>query len=701
MPLKAVLLGTLASLLLPSSVGVLPRPVYGTYGERGPSHCTFAVDPGASGYRRELQAFREDWPALQSKSGRKVAIVLDRSLAEEEYRVSLGASATIRAGSRGAVAWGLGTLGQVGSQGFRQAEVRDKPAYPFRGVAVDVARRFHSLSTLRQIVRWCHAGKVRYVQLHLTDDQNWMLPTQALAGADRNNASGHPAYTREEMRGLQEFAEGRGVSIIPEIDVPGHSALLVRLDPQRFALKGSASTNCVNFGSPWVRDKMRAVVREMAATFPRAPYLHIGGDEAWYPDAEKDPDVAEAMKGGKAPQDVFVDFVVGMAEAVVAEGRTPMVWEGFGPSAYAKKQIPRKAVVVAWEGAYYPAKDLVKDGFRVVNAGWDPCYVVNHYPYDAYTLVPLPNLYRVEPRTFGIVNWAPGTSGSVGLSPAGNLMGSMLCWWEGREWNAQATLPLRILALGSRLWNPAGERDYEGFLRRGETVVQRLQGPFKVVVEGARRENGREFTNRATVRAKAADPSLVFGMRSDGEVPRATDVVGSLEVRESAVVTVQAFRGRVPVGETRFLDLRKVKVLDNLLLHASAKGSTPEDPQFPASRVADGVADNVGSFWLGYPIPCSLTLDMGRAKRLNRIDVVPFWAAGQATRYAVDLSLDGKSWAPVADATGRAERPTEAGYVHRFPAQGARYVRVRITGSEQFPPTMARIHEVRAFLADR
>lgn len=665
----------------------------------------FVVDTKSSLFAKEKSAFQADWPELISKTGRKIEIHLDPNLAPEEYWLTVGPkAANIRAATPIAVAWALETLGQLTHSKVTRARIHDQPQYSFRCVTVDVARRFHSMSTLRQIVKWCKTAKVRFVQLHLTDDQNWMLPTRVLAGVDRNNTSGHPAYSFTEIRDLQAFAAARGIAIIPEIDIPGHSSLLVRFDPGKFTIKGSASTNCVNFGSPEVLRTIAKLVREISRTFSGSPFIHIGGDEAWYPDAEKDPEIAKAMdshhpKG--TPQDVFVDFVAGMAKTVLSERKIPIVWEGFSPTPYAQKTIPRQTVVVAWEGAYYPADQLIRDGFQVVNAGWDPCYVVNHYPYDSFTLVPVPTLLKFNPETFGIVNWQPGSSGSTKLHPKGNLLGSMLCWWEGYEWNAQSTLPLRILAIGSRLWNNSAPLDSKNFSTTSSGLLGRLQKqgyPFSLQFAGLFSRERLQFTDRAEITATPGDPSLTIAMRKDGSTPHLSDICSQIDIRTSSVVTVQAYRGKSPVGETQFLNLKKVSVIANLALGAKVVCSSPEDPLFPASVITDGVSGDVGSFWLGYPIPCSLTIDLGRAQEINRVDVVPFWAAGLPTQYLVDLSEDGKTWQQVVDAGNQQVKPEAAGYVHRFSRRVARYMRVRITGTDQFPPSMARIHQARAFL---
>ncbi len=606
---------------------LLPRPASASGTSAGMSRLRCAM-PSSGPFAEQVAAFREDHPGLDHAQGRRVRMVKDARLAEEEYQLTVGRMIEIRAATEIGAAWALATLSQLQAQSIEKAKVRDKPAHAFRAVSLDVARRYHSMSTLRSMVRWCQAAKVRTLFLHLTDDQNWMLPSEVVKGVDRFNTHGKPAYTREEMRDLQTFAAARGVAIVPELDIPGHSSLLVRHDPELFQIQGSASSNCINFGSPKVREVVGRLLDEMSATFDRSPYLHLGGDEAWYPDAQQDPHMAQAMTRlgeGASPAEVFADFVGFAAERVLARGKTPVVWEGFGRTDFARKRIPRETVVIAWEGHYYPPEQLVADGYRVVNAGWDPLYVVHHYPFPAMTLAPLPRLYAFDPNVFGHVVGPQGPL-RVDLSPHGSVMGGLLCWWEGPEWSAHETLPLRILAFGARLWNPAGEADYARFLRRAETRIAELAA------------------GQTSERAK------------------------------------------------------RVTVVPNLAHRAKVVASVPEDPQFPASFVTDGFADDETAYWLGYPAPCSVTIDLGKPTALNRVDVVPFWSAGAGLRYRVETSQEGLAWWRVADTTETESAPTPQGDTHRFPPVEARYIRIEVVSSRQFPPSMARIVEVRAFL---
>lgn len=606
--------------------------------------------------------------------------------------MALGPNPTLVAGGSTGVAWGLQSLGQILTTGARIERVEDSPDFAFRAVMIDVARRYHSPSTLRRIVRWCQLGKVRYLQLHLTDDQNWMMPSEVLKGVDSRNTHKRPAYTKQELTELQAYARARGISIIPEIDLPGHSTLLCQHDPDVFRIQGSPSTNCINFASPIVRTKLTQLIHEVADVFPDAPYIHLGGDEAWYPTPEKDPHFA--AQADKSAQQIFVDFVAELSRVVLKRGRTPIVWEGFGRSDYANATIPRETVVIAWENHYYPADELLADGYRIVNAGWNPGYVVNHYPWDAYTLVPLPKMYQWDPRVFGLVTH--DHTRNLGDSP--NLLGGLMCWWEGHEWNAQRVLPHRIATFGARLWNRNGERDYAAFQKRLDSALTRIDResfPYRLSIEGAVRDT--EFEEGITLSA-ASDRRTVVAFRTDGQIPGLKDTLAEIKLQESAVVTIQAYREGHPIGETQFLPVHRVKVVKNLALGKPVTTTAAIDPDFPPARLTDGVADVVGSYWLGYPNPVSATIDLGKSIEFNRIDVVAFYAAGQAARYRISVSLDGKEWTTLADASAQTQGAPAEGYLHKFEKQSARYVRLECVSSTQHPATMSRIHEVRIFM---
>ena len=685
-----------------SSQGILPFPKKTALGKSIRIPSTFHIVNQESAFTPVINAFMNDWNISEPKGAHLLTIRRDASLAEEEYRLDIGANVTVSVSTKTGLAWALQSLGQLIDTTTNYKKISDKPDVPFRCVTVDVARRYHSISTLKTLVRWCQLGKVRTMQLHLTDDQNWMLPTKVLPGVDQRNQHKLPAYTEAELKELQAFSNARGVAIVPEIEMPGHSSLLMASNPGEFKIQGSESSNCINFGSPTVRAKMKSLLTEVAALFPESPYIHIGGDEAWYPNAEKDPQFKAAIEKlgpNSNPSQVFVDFVAEMAEEVIRLKKIPVVWEGFGPDEYAKKRIPKQTVVIAWEGAYYPADKLVTDGFNVVNAGWDPYYVVNHFPYEAYTLVPLERLYKSNYKKFGIV-----TSPSVVNFPASDrLLGSMLCWWEGHEWNAHRVLPARIATFGCRLWNSAGEKDFQSFKSRlGGAGVKVSHQAFRyryTVWGGMDVDETQIATDRAYIELSTTTPNQKIAWRTDGKIPQFADIKSqlSIPITKDMILTVQPFKGTLPDGETDFIPFHRVTKVNNLALNCPVSTSCEQDPNFAPNRMTDGIADLLSSHWLAYPNPQTATIDLRNVTEVTRIEVVAFWVTGAPTKYRLSVSTDNKNFKTVVDASDQKDPSTKEGYVHKFPVVEARYIRIEVLGSSLYPSTMTRINEIRVF----
>ena len=113
-----------------------------------------------------------------------IVLALDSALKGEAYTVEIAERATVRGGNYGAVALGTATLLQAlrakdGKAALPHLTVADEPAVEYRGLLIDVARQYHSIASLKQIVQLCRLYKVRYLQLHLTDDQSFMFPSRA------------------------------------------------------------------------------------------------------------------------------------------------------------------------------------------------------------------------------------------------------------------------------------------------------------------------------------------------------------------------------------------------------------------------------------------------------------------------------------------------------------------------------------------
>ena len=327
-----------------------------------------------------------DLASSQDKPGRgDIALVIDPKLKREAYRLQIADRATVQGGNYAAVALGTVTLLQALVVHGQDAaipcmSIDDRPACEYRGLMVDVARRYHSIASLKDLVQLCRLYKVRYLQLHLTDDQAFTFPSRAYPKLNTQNQHGGASYTLEELKDLVAYADARNVTIIPEYEMPGHSAAAIRAMRDLFVIartKPYEHHASINFCKPEVMRVVETMVSEMCEVFTSTPYFHIGGDEADLALADQNVDFKAAMKKYDLPNqhELYRRFLCQMDEIVKKHGKQMIVWEGFGR--YGKVPIPKDVVVMTYEIRFYLPQDLIDDGYKIINASWTPLYVVN------------------------------------------------------------------------------------------------------------------------------------------------------------------------------------------------------------------------------------------------------------------------------------------------------------------------------------
>lgn len=384
-----------------------------------------------------------------------IALLFDPKLKAEAHTLTIGQSALVTGGDYAAVAFGTITLLQAiqadkGKHALPQITIADEPRSPFRGLLIDVARKFHSIENLKQIVQLCRLYKINYLQLHLTDDPLFMFPSTTYPQLGSKNDGGVQPYTLAQLKDLVAYADARGVTIIPEYEVPGHSAAANRAMPDLFKIKGTKPYEhhaSINFAKPDVMAAVETIVGEMCDVFQSSPYFHIGGDEADFQFADQNEffQAAEKKSGLPDHHELYRKFIVDMNEIVKRRGKKMIVWEGFGRAG--KMKIPTDVIVMAYEIRFYKPGDLVKDGYNVINASWTPLYVVNanaRPPAEIYAW----NLFQFKP--YGAKADAPGTV----IPPTDRIIGAQMCAWEQPQEQELPSLRGRLPAMAERLWNP-------------------------------------------------------------------------------------------------------------------------------------------------------------------------------------------------------------------------------------------------------
>ncbi|WP_433202525.1 beta-N-acetylhexosaminidase [Dactylosporangium sp. CS-047395] len=284
---------------------ILPAPVSARADRGGftiDRHTTISAGPGARGVADHLAGILRPstgrpLPIVPAgRRGNTIALTMDGSDGpRERYRLDVnGRGVTITAGRADGLFAGVQTLRQlVHGHTVPAGNVTDAPRFAYRGAMLDVARHYFTVAQVERYIDELVQYKISVLHLHLTDDQGWRLmidswPRLAAVGGS-TAVGGDPGgyYTQAQYRAIVEYAASRFMTVIPEIDMPGHVNAALAAYPE-LTCDGVApplyTGTGVGFSSLCVPKEITYqflddVIGELAALTP-GPYLHIGGDEA-------------------------------------------------------------------------------------------------------------------------------------------------------------------------------------------------------------------------------------------------------------------------------------------------------------------------------------------------------------------------------------------------------------------------------------
>ena len=372
--------------------------------------------------------------------------------------------------------------------------VRDAPRLPWRGAMLDVARHFMPLEFLYEFVDLLALHKLNVLHLHLTDDQGWRieidgLPRLTEVGAWRAESMVGPAgstvfdgvphggyYTQAELRALVGYAEDRGVTIVPEIEMPGHARAILAAYPQL----GNEPDRVLPVWTGWgisedvlgVHDEVlefcRTVLAQVIDVFP-SRYIHIGGDECptarWRTSARARRRAREL--GLADPARLHGWFLRQMRDFLAEHGRRAVCWD----EADQNGDLDVDMVLASWRDPAHGAR-AVERGHQVVMAPHLSTYLdypqrdhADEPPGNPNEVVTLSDVYRFDPLAGGLP--VAGPDGGAGV-----LGAQAQLWTEHVQTpdHARYLMFPRLSALAEVAWSDGG-RDIADFNRR--LVAQR------------------------------------------------------------------------------------------------------------------------------------------------------------------------------------------------------------------------------------
>jgi hexosaminidase len=439
-----------------------------------------------------------------------IRISLDGEGAAESYRLDVTPDAINLTGADHAgVFYGLQTLSQllpddaeaggttVGAE-VPALSVQDAPRFEYRGMHLDVARHFFGPEEVKAYIDLLARYKMNRFHWHRTEDQVWRIQidaypelteisafreqTQIGHGADDFNGDGQRYggfYTKDEIREIVAYAADRYITIIPEIEMPGHAQAALAAYPELACTEGPfevAQTWGVfeDIFCPYDETFvfLETVLAEVIELFP-GEYIHVGGDEAPTTRWEESEYVQELIvrEGLRDITQVQPWFMRRIERFLTANGKKMIGWEeilgeDFGPG------VSTDAVVMSWLGVAGAIKGTRK-GHDVVMTPYSHVYFDYYQSQDTASepfaiggFLPLDTVYAYDP----VPRQLRDRDGARIIGAQGNVWTEYMKTWDHVEY---MLLP-RMLALSEVVWSPPDSKDYEGFLDRLDWHFERF-----------------------------------------------------------------------------------------------------------------------------------------------------------------------------------------------------------------------------------
>ena len=449
------------------------------------------------------------------KNNADIIFTEDASLDREGYRLAVTPdSISIASGSVNGALYALQSLVQSIAADKNRApalprmDVKDQPRFSWRGLMVDSCRHMMPVRDIKKVLNLMERYKFNTLHWHLTDDQGWRLPiakyprlttvggtrAQSPVIGNRNKGDGIPYsghYTADEIRDVVRYARDRGITVIPEVEMPGHNMALAASYPEfccntkraQVWTHGGVSSKLICPQKPATKKFLKDTFNTVQQIFP-FPYIHIGGDECPMGDWKKCPDcqAARAKKGqGDNVEAQMSDFTKSLTAMLAKHRKKPILWYDINKSYYHKGET-----VMSWLPGEFPrCIDKTKEqGIDLIVTPQFKYYLARtqmKFPADDVRARPggapilLKDCYNFDPRNGRDKN------------DVKHIKGINLCMWA--EWIPSGELLMymtypRAMAVSETAWGSHKNRpSLEEFEKKMETHKKHFQKRFGYTLE--------------------------------------------------------------------------------------------------------------------------------------------------------------------------------------------------------------------------
>lgn len=674
-------------------------------------------------------------PAVgKSKNGTAIVLTIDKTIANAEgYKLDADAKQIRIAGASAAgVFYGIQTLrkslplvnGKASKVSIPAVHIADAPRFAYRGTHLDVSRHFVTADSVRQFIDMLALHNINRFHWHLTDDQGWRIEikkyplltqigskrAQTVIGHNSGKYDGKPYsgfYTQKQIRDIVKYAADRYITIVPEIDLPGHmqAALAAYPDmgctggPYEVWQKWGVSDNVLCAGNDKTLTFIDNVLKEITKLFP-SKYIHVGGDECPKTQWQKCPKCQARIKAlnleakdGHSAEERLQSYIITHAsnylkslgrntigwdeilEGGLAEGATVMSWRGESGGIAAAKQ--HHDVVMT------PNSYLYFDYYQSLDKANEPLAIGGY--------LPLETVYSYEPMPKELT--ADEARHIIGVQA--NIWTEYMPTFKQMQYMA---LP-RLAALSEVQWSQPALKDYTNFTNRltkfthlydrlGYNYAKHL---YNVAIHVDSDNKWREILIHMTT---AGNAEIRYTL--DGTEPTANSTLytGAIVLQKSAKIRAAAFRdGKRSSVTSQDISFNKATACPVELLQPTHKNYTYKG----GATLTDGLLGDKGfgtGRWLGFSgNDLEAVIDLKQNTDVSSVSLNTCVDKGSwifdARNIEVSVSADGKSFTKVASKSLPAleEQTPDNIYTYEltFPQTTTRYVKVTATSEHNIP----------------
>ena len=662
---KTLTLVSMAVLLLtacesPKELGVVPYPQYAQTTSKTvelPSTVTFSTNLAKSDMN-DLLAYLPDFAIPMKLVDKNPFVTIeitdatDNPIAAEGYNLTVSKQGVnIQASSAAGAFYGLQTLAQLARNGkeLPVTTIKDEPRFPYRGLHLDVSRHFFNTDYVKKQIDLVATYKINRLHWHLTDGAGWRLEipgyprltefaawrkaanlqdwgkyNHRFCEKDEEGAYGG-YYTEADVREVLEYARLRHVTVIPEIEMPGHSGEVLAAYPQLSCTGEPYTSGEVCIGNEETFKFFEDVLDEVIRLFP-SRYIHIGGDEASRRHWKACPKCQKRMKeeGLKDESELQSYMIVRIEKYLNDKGREIIGWDEILDGGLAPN-----ATVMSWRGTEGGIA-AARMGHYAIMTPESHCYL-DHYQDDPETqplafgaCIPIGQTYSYDP--------APDSLGSdickYILGVQGNVWAEYLPTYE----HAEYMIYPRIIALAEVGWTPMENKHPESFKRRINNEIRYIRtkgyNPF-TLSEQVQTSQTVDYAKKKIMLSLTSEKHPIdIRYTTDGSEPTVSSKLYKkpFAVKDSILLTARLFDGEKPIGKSLHLRTDYHKGIGKKITYAPGGGYYQHKEVYKGggdTGLLDGLRGGksyMDGRWQGFcPNDLDATIDLGEVTAIHRV----------------------------------------------------------------------------------